>query len=131
MPASAACATVAAAEACAGVGSGHAETAVAAVPAEKAAALPPPGSFHLEVGEWLQGREPSVQGAVSVILVFQVNCPGCFLSALPLFLSLYQEYSSGQPGSHVEKPDSKSNRVQFVLVSTAFGESYAFCMSSE
>jgi hypothetical protein len=42
---------------------------------------------------------------VNVMLTFQVNCPGCFLHALPTLLRLYVSYSEG---------------VGFLLLSTAF-----------
>jgi hypothetical protein len=42
---------------------------------------------------------------VNVMLTFQVNCPGCFLHALPTLLRLYASYSE---------------RVGFLLLSTAF-----------
>jgi hypothetical protein len=42
---------------------------------------------------------------VNVMLTFQVNCPGCFLHALPTLLRLYATYSE---------------RVGFLLLSTAF-----------
>ena len=50
----------------------------------------------LQVSEWVQG-EPCVfdqlSGRVVLVEVFQVNCPGCFLYALPQAIDLYQRYS--------------------------------------
>lgn len=42
---------------------------------------------------------------LNLMLVFQVNCPGCFVHALPTLLRLHADYS---------------NRVNFLLLSTAF-----------
>jgi thiol-disulfide isomerase/thioredoxin len=50
----------------------------------------------LQVSDWVQG-EPCVfdqlSGRVVLVEVFQVNCPGCFLYALPQAIDLYQRYS--------------------------------------
>jgi thiol-disulfide isomerase/thioredoxin len=50
----------------------------------------------LQVSDWVQG-EPCVfdqlSGRVVLVEVFQVNCPGCFLYALPQAVDLYQRYS--------------------------------------
>jgi len=50
----------------------------------------------LQVSDWVQG-EPCVfdqlSGRVVLLEVFQVNCPGCFLYALPQAIDLYQRYS--------------------------------------
>ncbi len=46
-------------------------------------------TFHLELGEVLQG-EASLRTR-TLVLVFQVNCPGCFLHALPTAEAIHQE----------------------------------------
>ena len=50
----------------------------------------------LKVSDWVQG-EPCVfdqlSGRVVLVELFQVNCPGCFLYALPQAVDLYQRYS--------------------------------------
>ena len=50
----------------------------------------------LSVSDWVQG-EPlkfdQLSGNVIVVEVFQVNCPGCFLYALPQAIDLHQRYS--------------------------------------
>jgi hypothetical protein len=50
----------------------------------------------LQVSDWVQG-EPcdfdQLSGRVVLVEVFQVNCPGCFLYALPQAVDLYQRYS--------------------------------------
>jgi thiol-disulfide isomerase/thioredoxin len=50
----------------------------------------------LLLSDWVQG-EPCVldqlSGRVVLVEVFQVNCPGCFLYALPQAVDLYQRYS--------------------------------------
>ncbi|PCJ65350.1 MAG: hypothetical protein COA58_10860 [Bacteroidetes bacterium] len=43
---------------------------------------------------------------LNILLVFQVNCPGCFSFALPFFNKLYQEFNSSD--------------VSFLALSTAF-----------
>jgi len=57
----------------------------------------------LKYAEMLQGA--FTPGRVNVMLAFQVNCPGCFLHALPTLVRLHAAYS---------------NRVNFLLLSTAF-----------
>ncbi|WP_340122159.1 TlpA family protein disulfide reductase [Methylobacter svalbardensis] len=50
----------------------------------------------LSVSAWVQGNEVNfdrLTGQVVLVEVFQVNCPGCFLYALPQAVSLYQKYS--------------------------------------
>jgi thiol-disulfide isomerase/thioredoxin len=50
----------------------------------------------LSVSDWVQGTEVNFDqllGQVVLIEVFQVNCPGCFLYALPQAVELYQKYS--------------------------------------
>lgn len=49
----------------------------------------------LIVSEWLQGPASNLDalhGQVVLVEVFQVNCPGCFLYALPEAIELYQKY---------------------------------------
>lgn len=46
------------------------------------------------------------QKKLNLLLVFQVNCPGCFLYALPLFNKLYDDFSS--------------ENISFLGLSTAF-----------
>ena len=50
----------------------------------------------LSLSDWVQG-EPlnfdQLSGRVVLVEVFQVNCPGCFLYALPQAVDLYQRYS--------------------------------------
>ena len=50
----------------------------------------------LSLSDWIQG-EPlnfdQLSGRVVLVEVFQVNCPGCFLYALPQAVDLYQRYS--------------------------------------
>jgi hypothetical protein len=50
----------------------------------------------LSVSEWVQGSEVNFDrllGQVVLVEVFQVNCPGCFLYALPQAVELYHKYS--------------------------------------
>ena len=50
----------------------------------------------LSVSDWVQGEPVNfdqLSGRVVLVEVFQVNCPGCFLYALPQALELYQRYS--------------------------------------
>ncbi|MEQ1545771.1 redoxin domain-containing protein [Methyloglobulus sp.] len=49
------------------------------------------------VSEWVQGEPTNfnqLTGKVVLLEVFQVNCPGCFLYALPQAIDLHQRYSS-------------------------------------
>lgn len=46
--------------------------------------------FELSVQEWLGA--PWVPGPVNVCLVFQVNCPGCFILSLPQIERLRREW---------------------------------------
>lgn len=57
----------------------------------------------LKFSQFLQGN--FAPGRVNVMLTFQVNCPGCFLHALPTLLRLHA---------------ACSDRVNFLLLSTAF-----------
>ena len=43
---------------------------------------------------------------INILLVFQVNCPGCFSYALPFFNKIYQDY--------------RKEDVSFLALSTAF-----------
>lgn len=50
----------------------------------------------LSVSTWVQGAQVNfdrLSGQVVLVEVFQVNCPGCFLHALPQALDLYDKYS--------------------------------------
>ncbi|AMK77527.1 MULTISPECIES: redoxin family protein [Methylomonas] len=50
----------------------------------------------LSVSEWVQGQPVNfeqLRGKVVLVAVFQVNCPGCFLSCLPQVLALKQRYA--------------------------------------
>lgn len=54
--------------------------------------LPAP---QLNVAEWVQGQPCSLNsmlGHVVLIEVFQINCPGCFLYALPQAIDLHKRY---------------------------------------
>ena len=49
----------------------------------------------LELSEWVQGEPTDIQreaGRVVLVEVFQVNCPGCFLYALPEAVRLHKQY---------------------------------------
>jgi peroxiredoxin len=49
------------------------------------------------VSDWVQGEPTNFDqliGKVVLVEVFQVNCPGCFLYAMPQAIDLYQCYSS-------------------------------------
>jgi len=49
----------------------------------------------IQVDTWVQGSAvniSSLRGHVVLIEVFQVNCPGCFVHALPAVLDLYRRY---------------------------------------
>lgn len=50
----------------------------------------------LSVSDWIQGDAANFDrllGQVVLVEVFQVNCPGCFLYALPQAVELYRKYS--------------------------------------
>ena len=50
----------------------------------------------LSVSAWVQGTEANFDqllGQVVLVEVFQVNCPGCFLYALPQAVDLHRKYS--------------------------------------
>ena len=49
----------------------------------------------IQVDTWVQGEPANfstLRGRVVLVEVFQVNCPGCFLHALPKVLHLHQRY---------------------------------------
>jgi hypothetical protein len=49
----------------------------------------------IQVETWVQGEAvnfSSLHGRVVLVEVFQVNCPGCFVHALPQVLHLHQSY---------------------------------------
>lgn len=50
-----------------------------------------------EIECWVQGSEPPINeltGQVILIEVIQVNCPGCFIHALPEVIHLHETYQS-------------------------------------
>lgn len=50
-----------------------------------------------EIECWVQGNEPDIcklQGSVILIEVIQVNCPGCFVHALPEIIRLHETYAA-------------------------------------
>ncbi len=50
-----------------------------------------------EIECWAQGYEPAIHelaGQVILIEVIQVNCPGCFVHALPEVIKLHESYAS-------------------------------------
>ncbi|APD06299.1 hypothetical protein UJ101_00762 [Flavobacteriaceae bacterium UJ101] len=59
--------------------------------------------LELHFNQELQGRFEL--GKLNLLLVFQVNCPGCFSYALPLFNQLYKQFNKD---------------VSFLALSTAF-----------
>lgn len=60
--------------------------------------------IELNIGDEIQGKFELKK--LNLLLVFQVNCPGCFSYALPLFNKLYDAYDT--------------RGVSFVGMSTAF-----------
>lgn len=49
------------------------------------------------LASWVQGEATSLQqllGQVVLIEVFQVNCPGCFVHALPAVIELHDKYAA-------------------------------------
>ncbi len=49
----------------------------------------------IQVGAWVRGEPANfstMRGRVVLVEVFQVNCPGCFVHALPEVLHLYQNF---------------------------------------
>lgn len=61
-------------------------------------------TLELHYDNLLQGEFS--QKRLNLLLVFQVNCPGCFFHALPLFNKLYADFSS--------------ENISFLGLSTAF-----------
>ena len=59
--------------------------------------------FHLKTEQVLQG-DFTLQ-SLNLILIFQVNCPGCFIYALPLATKVYDQYG---------------DRINILGLSTAF-----------
>lgn len=60
-------------------------------------------TFHLKYSDVLQGSfEPA---ELNLMMVFQVNCPGCFLQGFPQMISLHAKYQG---------------RISFFALSTAF-----------
>lgn len=52
---------------------------------------------ELKVSEWVQGGPISLKdyrGKVTVVEVFQVNCPGCFIYGIPEAIGTYQKYKN-------------------------------------
>jgi thiol-disulfide isomerase/thioredoxin len=50
---------------------------------------------ELDVAQWVQGEPVSLKdlnGSVVLVEVFQVNCPGCFLYALPEVIRLHEQF---------------------------------------
>lgn len=48
---------------------------------------------NLHVSEWVQGLPTNIDkniGKVVLVEVFQVNCPGCFMYALPNAIEIYK-----------------------------------------
>src|SRR5919201_6124819 len=63
----------------------------------------------LFLSTWVQGVPTTLQkerGNVILIEVFQVNCPGCFLYAIPEAISVYHKF--------------KENGLKVIGISTAF-----------
>ena len=60
--------------------------------------------IELEIGDELQGKFELKK--LNLLLVFQVNCPGCFSYALPFFNKLYSEFNR--------------DGISFLAMSTAF-----------
>jgi thiol-disulfide isomerase/thioredoxin len=51
---------------------------------------------NIHVSEWVQGLSTNIDkniGKVILVEVFQVNCPGCFMYALPSAIEIYKKYS--------------------------------------
>ena len=50
---------------------------------------------NLSVSEWVQGAPTNIdqeKDRVVLVEVFQVNCPGCFMHAIPEAISIYNKY---------------------------------------
>jgi hypothetical protein len=51
----------------------------------------------LNIAEWVQGKSSNIsqeKGKNIAIKVFQVNCPGCFISGFPEFLESYSKFKN-------------------------------------
>jgi thiol-disulfide isomerase/thioredoxin len=51
---------------------------------------------NIHVSEWVQGLSTNIDkniGKAILVEVFQVNCPGCFMYALPSAIEIYKKYS--------------------------------------
>jgi thiol-disulfide isomerase/thioredoxin len=51
---------------------------------------------NIYVSEWVQGLPTNLDkniGKVVLVEVFQVNCPGCFMYAIPKAIEIYKNYS--------------------------------------
>jgi thiol-disulfide isomerase/thioredoxin len=51
---------------------------------------------NIHVAEWIQGLPTNLDkniGKVVLVEVFQVNCPGCFMYAIPKAIEIYKNYS--------------------------------------
>ena len=59
--------------------------------------------FKLNYGKLLQGTFKA--GNYNLAFVFQVNCPGCFFYGIPVFNTLYNQFS---------------DKINFIGISTAF-----------
>ena len=49
----------------------------------------------LNIAEWVQGEASNIieqKGKILIIIVFQVNCPGCFSVGFPETIKLYKKY---------------------------------------
>lgn len=54
---------------------------------------------NLDVAEWVQGEASNIdreRGNLILVMVFQVNCPGCFVGGLPEVLAVHHKFQ-GQP----------------------------------
>ena len=50
------------------------------------------------VSEWVQGAPTNFdqeKDHIVLLEVFQVNCPGCFMHAIPEAISIYEKYKNG------------------------------------
>ncbi|HKQ21380.1 MAG TPA: TlpA family protein disulfide reductase, partial [Nitrososphaeraceae archaeon] len=51
---------------------------------------------NIHVSEWVQGLPTNLDkniGKVVLVEVFQVNCPGCFMYAIPKAIEIYKNFS--------------------------------------
>ncbi|RNJ74737.1 MAG: TlpA family protein disulfide reductase [Nitrosopumilus sp. D6] len=52
---------------------------------------------NLQISEWAQGAPTNFdqeKDHIILVDVFQVNCPGCFMNAIPEAIEIYKKYSS-------------------------------------